>query len=315
MEDLGMKTSHAAPITSPEDMLKSRAWVGPFFSGAASLPIRFLLDGQAIRGIPEDWQPVSHRRLIDASISETVFEGTDPRTGLNVRVESTEYRDYPVMEWVAWFTNKGQDTTPVIRDILALDGAFKGPSPVLYHCNGDFYSEEGYTPQETPLGAGDTARFAPTGGRPCDGAFPYYRVMFEGCGLSIAIGWPGQWAASFSGLADGVQVRAGQEKTNLRLLPGETIRTPRMTVLSWSGDATRAVNLWRRWYLAHILPRPNGQPMKPLLACAGTDEGEEFTAATEENQIRYIEMFRQRGIHPDVWWIDAGWYPCYNKRP
>jgi len=154
---------------------------------------------------------------------------------------------------------------------------------------------------------------APSGGRPCDGAFPYYRVAFKDYGLSIAIGWPAQWSASFTGLLDGVHVRAGQEKTHLRLLPGETVRTPRMTVMSWTGDALRAANLWRRWYRAHVLPRPNGQPLRPLLVGHGTDEGEEFTAATETNQVRYIERWAQRGIPFDVWWIDAGWYPCYNR--
>ena len=308
-----METTHAMPITRPEDMSKSRTWVGRFFSGAADLPISFVLDGKAVGGIPEEWQPVSTRRRIDANICETIYEGNDPGTGLNVRVECTEYRDYPVVEWVAWFTNKGREPTPVISDILAMDGAFKGPSPVVYHCNGDFCSEKGYTPEETPLHAGEKLEVAPNGGRPCDGAFPYYRVTFEGCGLSMAIGWPGQWSASFEGLADGVRVRAGQERTNLRLMPGESIRTPLMTVLSWTCDVTRAVNLWRRWYLAHVLPRPGGRPMKPLLACCGTDEGEEFTAATEENQLKYIDEFRRRGIHFDVWWIDAGWYPCRNK--
>ena len=111
-------TTHSMPITTPEDMSKSRAWARRFFSRAADLPISFVLDGKAINGIPEEWQPVAHRRRIDANISETVFEGTDPRTGLNVRVECTEYHDYPVMEWVAWFTNKGHEPTPVIRDIL-----------------------------------------------------------------------------------------------------------------------------------------------------------------------------------------------------
>ncbi|MCC7355612.1 MAG: alpha-galactosidase [Anaerolineae bacterium] len=48
--------------------------------------------------------------------------------------------------------------------------------------------------------------------------------------------------------------------------------------------------------------------------CAGTDEGEEFTAATEENQIRFIEKFERLGYRPDVWWIDAGWYPCRNEK-
>lgn len=95
------------------------------------------------------------------------------------------------MEWVAWFTNKGREPTPLIRDILAIDETFSGSSPALYHCNGDFYSEEGYTPCETPLPVGEAMEFAPNGGRPCNGAFPYYRIMFEDCGLSMAIGWTG----------------------------------------------------------------------------------------------------------------------------
>jgi alpha-galactosidase len=308
-----MRTTYSMPVTRPEDMAQSRAWVGRLFASAADLPISFLLDGQAVCGIPAQWQPVSSKRRVDANLVETVFLGHDARTGLSVRIECTAYQDYPAVEWVAWLSNVGHEATPLIRDIHALDSTFEGALPILYHCNGDFYSQEGYTPQETPLHAGEAFGFAPRGGRPCDGAFPYYRLTFESGGLCVAIGWPGQWAARFSGLADGVHVQVGQEKTNMRLMPGERIRTPRVTLLSWAGDASRAVNLWRRWVLAHILPRPNGRPMKPLLACCGTDEGEEFTAATQENQLRYMERFRQRGMDFDVWWIDAGWYPCANQ--
>ena len=309
-----MKATQETPITTPEDMSIIRAWVARYFAHAADLPISFTLDGQVVRGIPESWQTSVDRRRIDANIIETVFEGADLRSGLKVRVECAEYLDYPVIEWVAWLTNAGQSPTPIIGDLQALDATFEGTAPVLTHCNGDYYSVDGYTPTPTPMRPGETLAFAPNGGRACDGAFPYYRVAFEGHGLSIAIGWPAQWAARFEGRQDGIAIRAGQEKTHLRLMPGERIRTPRMTVMAWSGDETRAVNVWRRWYLAHILPRPNGQPMRPLLACAATDEGEEFTAATEENQIRFIDKFRQKGIRPDVWWIDAGWYPCYNEQ-
>ena len=296
-------------------MSQSHALAKRFLSRATDLPISFVLDEQPIHGIPQKWRPLVNKRRIDGNRSETVFEATDPKTGLRVRVECVEYHDYPVMEWVAWFSNQGHEATPIIRDILALDGTFQGSAPVLYSNNGDFYSEKGYTPDEKPLGKGDSVGFAPNGGRPSNGAFPYYRIRFDNWGLSLAIGWPAQWAAHFDGLADGVHVRAGQEKTNLRLMPGESIRTPRMTVLCWSGDASRAVNLWRRWYFAHIMPRPNGQPHKPLLAAAGTDEGEEFTAATEANQIRYIEKFKQLGFDFNVWWIDAGWYPCAGHWP
>lgn len=295
-------------------MGKAREWVKQFMSQPSDLPVSFMLDGTTNLGIPKNWKTVSNKHYTDSNTIETVFEGTDTRTGLTIRIECTEYQDFPVVEWVGWFTNHGHKPTPIINDILAIDGAFNGSSPVLYHCKGDFFSEEGYTPHETPLPPGNMLRLAPNDGRPCDGEFPYYRVMFEDFGMSMAVGWPAQWSANFEGLANGIHIRAGQEKTNLRLMPSESIRTPKMTILFWTGGVSRAVNLWRRWYLAHIMPRPNDEPMKPLLSCECPDDGVEFTAATEENQIRHIEKAKQRGIPFDVWWIDAGWYSCYNEK-
>lgn len=305
-----MDTSTSS-VTDPADMEKSREWTARFLSSSAGLPISFQLDGKAFTGIPSEWKPSTRRRRLDANMVETVFEGREPGTGLTLRVDCVEYADYPVVEWTAWFTNPESRPTQILSDILALDGSFAGSLPVLCHCNGDFYSGEGYAFQETPVRKDERLSFAPAGGRSCDRAFPYYRLAFQGCGLSLAIGWPAQWSASFTGLGDGVRVTAGQEKTHLRLLPGESVRTPRMTVMSWTGDAARAANLWRRWYRAHLLPRPNGQP---LVAGHGTDAGEEFTAATEENQVRFIEKWARLGIPIDVWWIDAGWYPCYKNK-
>ncbi len=240
----------------------------------------------------------------------TSFEGHADDSGLRVIVEATTYLDYPVVEWVAWLRNDGAGAGPLLERVCAIDTTFAARSPSITHWNGDFNSERGYAPETLPLADHERLRLAPVGGRPCDNAFPYFRLAFEGGGLALAIGWPGQWSAEFEGTPEGVAVRAGQETTHLRLLPGEAIRTPRVTVLSWSGDEDRGVNLWRRWYRAHILPRSVRGPMRPLLSAATTDEGEEFTGATEENQVRYVRRFAERGLEPDVWWIDAGWYPC-----
>jgi alpha-galactosidase len=309
-----MKDECFSTGTKPKDMEKSRLWTGHFFANPENLPFSFIYDGKKISGIPTGWNPVFQKRLIDANLMETVYEGNDTFSGLGIRVECLEYLDYPVVEWVVWFTNKGKIPTPLIHDILALDGEFEGSSPVLYHCNGDYYSEDGYTPQETPLTLGDSMKFAPNGGRPCDGAFPYFRIQFEGCGLTMAVGWPAQWSTGFTGTKNGVHVAAGQEKTNLRLMPGESVRTPRMTLMSWIGDTSKAVNLWRRWYLEHIIPKPDGKSLRTALVCAATDDGEEFTNANEENQIRYIERAKKLGFDYDVWWIDAGWYPCRDEK-
>jgi alpha-galactosidase len=318
---------YTKPLTTPEDIRLSRSWTAHLLADPANLPISFRYGEaeqgqlrkeqeqlrQLIRGLPAGWNPVAHEHRIDANILEKTFEACDPQTGLQVRVECLEYRDFPVVEWTAWLTNSGSQTTPLIGDLQALDAEFAGENPVLYHCNGDFYSESGYTSEETLLAKGEVLAYTPHGGRPCDQAFPYYRMTFQGCGLTLAIGWPAQWAVQFSGLPGGVHVRAGQERVQLRLLPGETIRTPRITLMSWTGETPRAVNLWRRWYLAHVLPRPDGQPMKPALAVCAPEEGEEFTASTEQNQLRDIAKFRRLGFDFDVWWIDAGWYPCYNE--
>jgi len=294
-------------------MHKLREWTESLFLSTDRLPITFFYAGQRIRGIPEDWLPQVRRQRVDANILTSTFTGKYPENDVDIRVVIQEYLDFPVVEWTAWFSNPGEKTSRLLSDVLAIDCEFNGDHPVLTHCNGDFYHESGYTNTVTELTTGETLRFAPTGGRPCDQAFPYYRLVFSDCGLTLAIGWPGQWVAGFQGTTDGTTVQAGQETVSLNLLPGECIRTPRITLMAWKGDETRAINLWRRWYLAHVLPRPDGKPLRPRLAVCGPEEGEEFTATTEENQLENIEKFARQGIDFDVWWIDAGWYPCYDE--
>lgn len=309
-----MEHSLNAPTTTPEDMDLCRAWAINFLMNPELLPVSFHLDGQKIQGLPKSWNPKRQDRRIDANIIETIYEGSHPESGLKMVVEIVEYQDFPVLEWVVWFSNPGGSSSPLLSEVMALDGGFDGDQAVLQHCNGDYYHADGYTPQQSPISPGEVIHLAPNGGRPCDGAFPYFRVQMQSYGFALAVGWPGQWTAEFRGVAGGAQIAAGQEKTYLRLRPGERIRTPRMTALWWAGDGTRAVNLWRRWYLAHILPRPDGRPLEPKLACAATEGGEEFTNANEENQVRLMDQFRQSGLAFDVWWIDAGWYPCRDEK-
>lgn len=300
--------------TQPEDIAQSRLWSRNKMTSPETLPISFIFGDRKITGIPLDWNPVTRSQPIDARLIETIMEGIDPETGLKIRVECLEYRDYPVVEWVVWLENIGCHPTPIIDQFLALDGSYAGACPVLHHCNGDYYSVDGYTPQITTLYPNEIHNFAPSGGRPCDGAFPYFRIQFKDCGLNLAVGWPGQWAASFCTEEGGVHITAGQELTHLCLQPGEKIRSPRITVLAWTGNIPRAINLWRSWYLDHILPRPDGRPLRPMLACAATDTGEEFTNANEDNQLGYMDKMTRVGIDYDVWWIDAGWYPCRDQQ-
>ena len=83
--------------------------------------------------------------------------------------------------------------------------------------------------------------------------------------------------------------------------------------MGWAGDEGHAVNLWRRWYRSHVMPRPGGKAARPLLSATGTDEGVEYTGATEANQLEYQRRWAAQDVNYDLWWIDAGWYPCRDK--
>jgi alpha-galactosidase len=262
---------------------------------------------------------------------------TDPKTGLALICEVKEYTRFPVVEWGLRFKNTSKKPTPILEAVRSLDITHNlGAFPYLNYRTGDYCSPDGYEPFRVPLGHEEEYRFAPMGGRPTNRAFPYYNLECPATqrGLIVVVGWSGQWSAAFKGHGNqSVHITAGQELTHFKLLPGEEARTPlsvlmfyrgeaaptgqlvrRIDGVHWEGnDRTRSRNLWRRWFLAHNLPRPGGKLMKPHLACAAVDEGAEFTGANEGNQLRYLTKFHQRGIQPDVWWIDAGWFSCYDE--
>jgi len=264
----------------------------------------------------DGWEVRKERKRAKDGVVRHRITRTDPKTGLAVICEIREYTAFPVVEWGLRLKNTSKCKTPILENIHSLDIAPKlGRFPYLNYRTGDYCAPDGYEPFRVSLAHEEDFRFAPVGGRPTNRAWPYYNLEYvdSGRGMIVVVGWAGQWASRFRGLEEGaVRIEAGQELTHFALLPGEEVRTPLSVLLFWRGDTVRSQNLWRRWMTACNLPRPGGAPMKPHLACCGTDEGEEFTAATEENQIRYIDAFNRRGIRPDVWWIDAGWYPCYD---
>jgi len=106
-----------------------------------------------------------------------------------------------------------------------------------------------------------------------------------------------------------VRVSAGQQLTHFRLLPGEEVRTPLVALQFWQGDWTGAQNVWRRWMIAHNLPRPGGHLPPPQLAGGSGRQTIEMQDANEENQREFLARVLRTGLKIDYWWMDAGWYP------
>ncbi len=134
-----------------------------------------------------------------------------------------------------------------------------------------------------------------------------YEENDGGGGIIVAIGWSGQWAASFAHEGDGIKICAGMELVRLRLYGGEQIRTPRILLLFWRGDDFLVgQNLFRKFILAHRSPKRNGQPVTLPLSCSSCGPPDEANQATEQNQIEFASEFVRYGV--EYFWLDAGWF-------
>jgi len=281
----------------------------------ASVLLSFTYNGQPSDKLLSTWGHKDEPKKLDDTRTQYTTTWTDPKTGLEVRLVAVEYSDFPVVEWTVWFKNTGSADTPLLADVQGLDlllSAWKttgqGQPPaefILRSIRGDDCSASSYEPIQLNLGAGANQTFAPVGGRPTNGSSPWFNLDWGGQGAIVVLGWPGQWSARFQREGtSALHVRGGQELTSLKLHPGEEIRTPLSVLMFWKGDAVHAQNLWRRWMIAHNVPRPGGKlPGVFLAACQGLQQ-------SEKSETEGIELFDRNKVGLTHWWMDAGWYPC-----
>jgi len=238
---------------------------------------------------------------------------TDPNTSLRVDATATAFKRYPAVEWVLEFQNLGTQDTPLLEQVQALNvhlrtGYHRKPVK-LHQLTGDVCGERSFLPIETEVEPGKGVVLGPEGGRPSNGAFPFFNVQYGDEGLITAIGWSGQWRATLDRSAAGPStLRAGMEKISLKLHPGEKIRSPRILILPWKGDRFAAHNRFRRLILFEYAPRHNDRPLAlPVaLQCFDRYSGTRPDWATEAGQLRAVRDAYNVGC--DMHWLDAAWF-------
>jgi len=274
----------------------------------AGPPFSFLYGGRPSAELLPGWKRGLSWRMLDAERRETTLTYADPATGLEVRCVGVEYLDYPTVEWTVYLRNAGAGKTPLIEDLQAADFEIRNASGgeyLLRHSVGSPCQANDFQPLETVLGPGAERRIAGKNGRPTSSDMCYFNLAWKDGGLIAAAGWPGQWASTFRrDQATGLRFRLGQERTRFALDPGETARTPLVVLQFWQGDWLRSQNVWRRWMIAHNMPRPGGRPLGARFdACFGNMK----PTAAEETAM--IDGFVRERIRLDAWILDAGWYP------
>ncbi len=304
----GMST-FLLPESAPEDL------PAPPIDVAMTPPFSFTYGEQSSAAVLPTWNISQTATPMDDARAASVVTYTDAQTGLEVRWEGIQYTDFPAVEWVLYFKNTGKANTPILSNIQALNVAFEPDSAAsyrLHHFRGGLPDAEAYRPYTTELAPSSSTSLSGAEGRPSNKDMPFFNVEYGNEGIVAAVAWPGQWMARLArNEKNGLGISAGQENTRFTLYPGEQVRTPGIVLLFWKGgDWIDAQNLWRRWMMAHGMPKPGGELPAPMLLASSSRAYEEMHGANEQNQIMFISRYLEEDLGLDYWWMDAGWYPC-----
>ncbi len=316
-----------AVMAGPAEIQILHDWSAAAFTGgsagtgeasllAVATPFSFQYGGTDSSKFLKEWkQEVKTVKQKDGI--EHKITWTDPVSQLAVTAVVTCFHRYPAVEWLLSFENQGQQDTPIIENIQALDVRLRTNDArqpaVLHRLTGDNCNDRSFLPYETPLKAGKDITMAPVGGRPSNtNAFPFFNFEYAGQGVITAIGWSGQWAATLQRANDGpTRLRAGMELTHLVLHPGERIRSPRILLMPWNGDRITAHQRFRRLLMFQYVPKLDGRPVRlPIVAAQcfdryiGRNQRPEF--ATEAAQLAAVKFTHELG--GTAHWIDALWF-------
>jgi alpha-galactosidase len=317
----GFGRPHSLSAEEPTGSRKEAAAVLQRFLDKGNAPVSFVYGGRPSQELLPSWKVTSSSKEEGDRTLHTVTYA-DPASGLELIAEICEYKDFPAVEWVLHFKNAGEVDTPILENVQALDLTLDvqpGYGEVVLHrvlgCAGSCStaSISDFAPVDEVLPLGVKSRVASVGGRSATSAMPFFNLEIpENRGVVVAIGWTGQWAAEFErpyfDKRSILTVKAGMERTHLKLLPGEQIRTPRSLLLFWEGEWIDGQNQFRRFVLRHKTPQVDGKPVQLPVAgmgwfLAGMGEG-----YTEANQIALAQMYKKSGLPIETFWVDAGWF-------
>jgi len=272
------------------------------------LPFSFVYDGKSSRDILTQWESQVEVRQVDNTRIERVVTFCDPQTQLEVKAVATVYTEVAGVDWTLYFANRGQQDTPTLEQVRAVDTSVAiglGVVPTLHRLRGSTCAADDWMPLDEPVLAGKPAVFGAVNGRSSADS-PFFTVDWGSGGVVTAVGWSGQWRGSVErNAAAHVRIAAGMEHLRLTLHPGESIRSPRIMQLYWSGgDPDQACNLFRRTMLAHVLPKHQGRTLMPPIAHLSTSFYE-LNNTTETDVLSHLEAAKDLGF--EVLWLDAYW--------
>ena len=253
--------------------------------------------------------------------------------GITVSVENKAYPEYDACEWVMYFENNAEKNSEIFSDILDCDVllplsfpenkrpgykpgvgdacviTMNGAVDGKYYQQSDKISatEYGFNYEYLDKAPEKTKTVENTGAISSEGMMPFFDATASGEGYITAIGWTGDWRATFTKCDDGIQMKSGLKETHFYLKPGEKIRTTSTLVMHYGKDEDK-YNKFRRLIKNHISHKACTSATRDgLMAC------ELWGGLPSEQMIKRLNEFTEHGVYFEDIWIDAGWYGNCTK--
>lgn len=234
-----------------------------------------------------------------------------PREPLDGGVfEARMYPAFDATEWQIRLRAPADRESPIYEDVPSADFVVTMPVAervTLHWSRGSHDSAADFEPRSETLTEGRRVVLESFGGRSSDGTMPYFNLAAPGGGLILAVGWTGDWRATFEALGEGrVRVRSGLKRSRFRLPAGESVRLPSLLVMPYAGDRLDGQNRFRRLMLAEFSPA--GRPPLELMPVAASVHGMiGFNDTTATNLVGIARTLAAAGLSLDTFWLDAGW--------
>ena len=268
----------------------------------------FNYGGEPARGLDDAKVVQTVQDNVDAK--KVVREWTSPDGKLVLRSTETEYRKFPVTEYVPELICRGDASTEIVDGFRTLTFSRPSARTVLRALHGTVNTDRDFMP-ETPVlgvGKGETNRFAmvATEGRSSAQWMPWWGVDFpEGDGLEVGLGWTGAWRADFAADGTNFTMSAGMVKTHFRLMKGETIRQPSLLVFRRAKGVTpRALQTVIHRFMVDVKsPRDRKGELIHGISAVTAGGGNKTPAMMK----KIIDWKTANDMPFDCFWVDAGW--------
>ncbi len=122
------------------------------------------------------------------------------------RTEPRRYTCWNAVEWQLRLQAPTRGEMPLFEELKSADFVVQFPldSPVILHSSQGSHDEPSdFQPRNVNLEDGRVVTFESFGGRSSDGVMPYFNLAASSGGLVVAVGWTGDWRASFERLGQG----------------------------------------------------------------------------------------------------------------